>query len=278
MSEFRINARILFLGLLVFLLASGCAGKTIPAATSTTAPAAVPAATAASQPRAELDMEPIVRDFLANLPEGWGLAASQAVAKTKPFIVDVRQPDEYSQGFIESAVNIPLRELVRNLQAMPALDQDIVVVCSSGDRSAIGMAALQMLGYKKVKSIAGGMQAWQAAKLPVVTQPVPQRPSGSPPKVNADLQSTLDHYLTSVLPDGWGMISPSDLVEDQTRKSTLETEIQPETYDQGPSFLVDVSEPDEFAKGSLPKVINIPIRGLPDNLDKIPADKITLWF
>jgi rhodanese-related sulfurtransferase len=222
-------------------------------------------------------MEPIVRDFLANLPEDRGLTLSQVVAKAKPFIVDVRQPEEYSKGFIEGAVNIPLRELARSLQSLPAMDKDIAVVCDSGHRSAIGMAALQMLGYKKAKSIAGGLQSWQAAKLPLVTQPVPKRAAGPAPKVNADVQATLDHYLMKVLPEGWGAISPAALAEDQAKKSSLEMDIQPETYDQGPAVLVDVDEPNEFAKETLPKAINIPLRGLVDNLDKIPADKVTLW-
>ncbi len=266
----RIRKRILLLCLLMILVASGCAGEAKPTAAPTAAPT--------PKPGSPLVPKSVLRDFLSNMPDAYGLAVSQNVAKTKPFVVDVRQPEEYSQGFIEGAVNIPLRELVRNLQALPAMDQEVVLVDSSGHRSAIGMVALQMLGYKKAKSLAGGMQSWQIAKLPVVTQPVPQRPSGQSPKVDTGLQAALDRYLTSVLPDGWGVISPVSLAEDQQRKSSLEIEIQPETYDQGPSILVDVDEPDEFAKNTLPKAINIPFRELPDNLEKIPADKITLWY
>ncbi len=256
--------------LLIILVASGCAGE----AKLTAAPTAAPT----PKPGSPLVPKSVLRDFLSNMPDAYGLAVSQNVAKTKPFIVDVRQPDEYSKGFIEGAINIPLRELVRNLQALPAMDKEIVLVCNTGHRSALGMVALQLLGYKKAKSLAGGLPAWQTAKLPVVTQPVPDRPSGPPPKVDADLQAALDRYFTSVLPAGWGTIDPAGLAEDQKRKSTIETEIQPETYDQGASILVDVSEPAEFAKATLPKAINIPFRELLDNLEKIPADKITLWF
>ncbi len=279
MSRMGIKLLVL-LSLLLVLFASAC-GEVGPTAAPTAAPAHT--ATLAPQGRTDLDMTPIVRDFLANLPPDWNLVEGQVVATTKPFIVDVRQPDEYGQGFVAGAVNIPIRELAHNLQALPAMDKDIVVVCDSGHRSAIGMAVLQMLGYKNAKSLAGGLQAWQAAQLPIVTQPVPKPVSGPAPQVspaplvNADVQMTLDHYLAEVLPDGWGLITPAELVEDQALKSNLELEPQPDHYEQGASILVDVGEPDAFAKGSVPKAINIPLRGLPDNLAKIPEDKITLW-
>jgi rhodanese-related sulfurtransferase len=274
MSRMGIRSLVLA-SLLLAAVASACGGGVKPTAAPTGAPA--PTATLTPQAQTEFDMTPIVRDFLANLPSDWNLVEGQVVATSKPFIVDVRQQDEYSKGFIEGAVNIPIRELAHNLQELPAMDQDIVVVCDSGHRSAIGMTVLQMLGYKKAKSLAGGMQAWQAAKLPVVTEPVPKPAAGPAPQVNADVQATLDHYLAEVLPEGWGLMTPAELVEDQAKKSNLETEPQPDHYEQGASILVDVDEPEAFAKGSAPKAINIPLRGLADNLDKIPEDKITLW-
>ncbi len=224
-------------------------------------------------------MKPVLRDFLASLPADWHLTTSENVAKTKPFIVDVRQPEEYSQGFIEGAVNIPLRDLVQNLQALPAMDKDIVLVCDNGHRSAIGMAILQMLGYARAKSLADGMSAWQAAKLPVVTAPVPRRPVGQAPKVNAQLQAMLDYYLVHTLPFDWGIVDPAGLTDDQKLKPSSEMEIQPETFDQGPSLLVDVDEPDEFAKASLnpTKSINAPLRSLPDNLDNMPLQETINW-
>jgi rhodanese-related sulfurtransferase len=226
-----------------------------------------------------LDMKPVLRDFLAGLPADWHLATSEDVAKTKPFIVDVRQPEEYSQGFIDGAVNIPLRELAQNLQALPGMDKDIVLVCDNGHRSAIGMAILQMLGYSKAKSLADGMNAWQAAKLPVVTAPVPRRPAGPAPKVNAQLQAMLDYYLVHTLPFDWGIIDPAALTEDQKLKSSSEMDVQPETFDQGPSLLVDVDEADEFAKANLnpTKSINAPLRSLPASLENIPLQETINW-
>jgi rhodanese-related sulfurtransferase len=260
---------ILLLCLLVLGLASACTGAAAPVTTPTATP----------KPLGDQDMKAILRDFLANLPPDWNLIASQDVAKTKPVVIDVRQPDEYTQGFIEGAVNIPLRELARNLQALPALDKDIVVVCSTGHRAAIGMAVLQMLGYKKAKTLDGGLNAWRAAKLPVVTTPVPPRPTGPAPKVDAQVQAMLEYYLVHTLPFDWGVIDLAGLTDDQKRKSSAEIEIQPETFDQGPSLLVDVDEPEEFAKANLDptKSINAPLRRLPDSLDNIPLQEAINW-
>ncbi len=265
------TGRMLLLLCLVLLLSVvACGGGANPT------PLVVPATPTA---QGTLDMKPILSGFLANLPADEYLTTSQDVAKTKPFIVDVRPPEEYSQGFIEGAVNIPVRELAQNLQALPGMDKDIVVVCDNGHRSAIGMAILQMLGYTQAKSLADGMNAWQAAKLPVVTAPVPRRPAGPVPKVNAQLQAMLDYYLVHTLPFDWGIIDPAGLTEDQKLKSSSEMEIQPETFDQGPSLLVDVDEPEAFARANLnpTKSLNAPLRVLPDSLDNMPLQETINW-
>src|SRR4030067_600968 len=123
------------------------------------------------------------------------------------------------------------------------MDKDIVVVCNTGHRAAMGRAVLQMLGYKKAKSLDGGMQSWQAAKLQVVTAPIPPRPSGQAPKVNPQLGAMLDYYLVHTLPYDWCNIDAATLTPDQKRISSAESDIQPESFDQGPSLIVDVDEP-----------------------------------
>lgn len=278
MSRIRIP-RLVWLGLLlVAALIAGCSGNAPAPTTPTPTPApTVGAVTGSSAEQTVQIMTPVVRAFLSTLPKDWNLIAPQDVATKKPFIVDVRQPEEYKQGFVQGAVNIPLRDLVRNLQALPSLNQDIVVVCSTGHRSAIGMAILQMLGYSKAKSMTGGMQAWTAAKLPMVTQPAPQRAAGPVPQVDANVKGALDYYLTNMLPDTWGLIDSVGLVQDQAQKSSTELEAQPAIYSQGASILADVDEPAEFAKTTIDKAINVPLSGMPDNLTKLPVQTVTLY-
>jgi len=272
MSRFRLDKRFLFLCLLIILIVSACSNGTQPAVN--------PASTSEPQRNPNVDIKPDLRDFLAGLPADWNLVSSQDVAKLSPIIVDVRQPDEYNRGFIAGAVNIPLRELVKNLQALPGLDKDIVLVCNTGHRAAIGMAVLQMLGYRKAKTLDGGMQSWQAAKLAIVTTPVPPRPAGQAPKVNAQVQAMLDYYLVHTLPTDWGVIDAANLTADQKLSPSSAGEAMPETFDQGPSLLVDVDTPEEFGKSILSnftRAINLPLRQLPDTLDKMPLQETVDW-
>ena len=253
--------RVLLLCLGMVLPLGGCGRRT----QSPVAPAATKA-----QAVADLDLRPIVRNFLANLPADWNQTPAQAVATAKPFIVDVRQPDDYARGFIAGAVNIPLRQLALGLQALPAMDQDIVVVCNSGYRAAIGMETLQLLGYTKAKSLEGGMEAWRQAQLPTVTGHVPARPAGQAPTVDERLQAALNYYLVRTLPVYEGAIAPADLTRDQQSKSSMET-LQPDAYEQGPSFLMVVDGPEVFAKIHLTSgAMNFQLRELVDSVEALP--------
>ncbi len=120
------------------------------------------------------------------------------------------------------------------------------------------MAALQLLGYTNVKSMAGGLAAWKAANLPVASGTPPEAKAGKAPEVNPDLFAALDKYF-STLPDGWGTLAPAALNE------MLKTS-QP--------FQLDLRETKEIAEaGYIAGATNIPIRTLVKNLDKLPPDK-----
>jgi rhodanese-related sulfurtransferase len=84
------------------------------------------------------------------------------------FILDVREPSEWTQLHIPGATLIPLGELPNRLNELPK-DQEIVVVCRSGNRSAQGRDILLNAGFTKVTSMAGGMTQWQAEGLPIAT-------------------------------------------------------------------------------------------------------------
>lgn len=265
----RLTCQSLLLCLSTILMLSGCSDATRPTPTSTVAPE--------QQEQADLDMKVILREFLESLPANWNLTTPEELARMETFVVDVREPEEYAEGFIDGAVSIPVRELARSLQALPAMDKDIVAVCSNGHRSAVGMVVLQMLGYERAKSLDGGMQAWQQANLSVVSAPVPPRPAGPEPEVDSRLQEALDYYLGYTLPFDWGTIDAAGLTEDQNRKSSTELDPQAETFDQGRSAIVDVDDPVEFAKANLPKAINVPLRGLADSLDNMPLEEQIHW-
>lgn len=81
-----------------------------------------------------------------------------------PYVVDVREPREFSQGHIAEAQLVPLPKILSSEVKLPA-DRQIVLVCRSGRRSRRAAAALQHLGCMNVQVLQGGMLAWGAAGL-----------------------------------------------------------------------------------------------------------------
>ena len=105
---------------------------------------------------------------LTALPSTIDAATAASMQDAGAFVLDVREPDEWAAGHIDGATLIPLGELASRTAEVPQ-DQDIVVVCRSGNRSAQGRDILLAAGYPAVTSMDGGMNAWTAAGLPVVT-------------------------------------------------------------------------------------------------------------
>jgi rhodanese-related sulfurtransferase len=100
------------------------------------------------------------------------ISVAEAVAKREAgaFILDVRQLEEWNEVHIPDATLIPLGELAARVGELPR-DQEIVVVCRSGNRSAMGRDILRAAGFTQVTSMAGGVPGWQAAGHPIATGP-----------------------------------------------------------------------------------------------------------
>jgi rhodanese-related sulfurtransferase len=84
------------------------------------------------------------------------------------FILDVREQNEWDEGHVKGATLIPLGELPNRLTELPN-DQQIIVMCRTGKRSAQGRDLLFANGFTQVTSMAGGITAWSAAGLPTIT-------------------------------------------------------------------------------------------------------------
>lgn len=85
-------------------------------------------------------------------------------------IIDVRTSQEYADGHIPGAVNLPLDSLGFRLDELPS--GQLLAVCSMGGRSRQGAERLARLG-RSALSLRGGTKAWAAAGLPIVTGPEP---------------------------------------------------------------------------------------------------------
>src|SRR3954447_6436311 len=96
-----------------------------------------------------------------------GARAGKALVDSGALLLDVREPDEWQVEHAPDAVLIPMGQ-VRERQTELPRDRRIVVVCRSGGRSSAATDSLRAWGYDAV-NLAGGMCAWAAAGLPVVT-------------------------------------------------------------------------------------------------------------
>ncbi|PYX74680.1 MAG: MBL fold metallo-hydrolase [Acidobacteria bacterium] len=83
-------------------------------------------------------------------------------------VLDVRRQPEWDAGHLESATWWPLDNFK---VAPPEIDRDapLAVHCKSGYRSIIASSLLERAGFHHVLNVVGGFDAWQQAKLPVVT-------------------------------------------------------------------------------------------------------------
>lgn len=78
-------------------------------------------------------------------------------------IVDVREANEWRSGHIRGARHIPLGDLARRSSDVDG-SKPVVTVCRSGRRSLEAVRILQAAGIQDVRSMAGGMNAWQEAR------------------------------------------------------------------------------------------------------------------
>jgi rhodanese-related sulfurtransferase len=82
------------------------------------------------------------------------------------FVLDVRTPQEYAEGHVPGAVNVPQEQLASRLAEVPK-DKDVVIYCRSGRRSALAADVLAANGYSRLSHLEGDMNAWVAKGRPV---------------------------------------------------------------------------------------------------------------
>lgn len=84
-----------------------------------------------------------------------------------PLVLDVRNDGEIKEASIPHTVNIPLSELPRRFSEVPR-NRPIVIECATGCRSSVAASLMRREGYNNVTDLAGGIEAWKKAGLPVI--------------------------------------------------------------------------------------------------------------
>ncbi len=96
------------------------------------------------------------------------LAAERMAVAPAPLVVDVRSPAERTVKRIEGSLSVPCQELGERLGDLPH-DRPILVYCAGGYRSSLAASLMQRAGIHDVSEIAGGIAAWEAAKMPLAS-------------------------------------------------------------------------------------------------------------
>lgn len=115
-------------------------------------------------------------------------------------LLDVREPYEYEAARVEGSLNVPrgiletaceygYEETVPEL--VQARDRAVVVICRSGNRSALAARVMQDMGYANVYSLKTGLRGWNDYELPLIKQ------EGVP----LDLDSADDYFMPKLRPE-----------------------------------------------------------------------------
>lgn len=120
----------------------------------------------------------LVSDCLNNITEimPWDLE-EKLESNEQPLIVDIRERDEFDamhidgsilapRGILESCCDYDYDETIPQLAA--ARDKEVIVVCRSGNRSALAAFTMQLMGYKNVASLKTGLKGWNEYDQPLI--------------------------------------------------------------------------------------------------------------
>jgi rhodanese-related sulfurtransferase len=226
---------------------------------------AVPPTAVPPTPEPAPDFAVLYAQMIGALPQGYASIkpadVSTALAEaTPPFLLDVRDVAELEKdGYIKGAVNIPVRDVLKNLDKLPAPDGKIIVYCGSGQRGGMLTGVLRVLGYSNVVNMSGGLGGWKKAKLPVETGSMPAAAKAISTPIIADqaLYQALDESM-STLPDGF--------------LGTQAAKVNEALASATPPTVIDLRTADEVKSGGYIKgSINIPVVQLFTSLDKLPA-------
>ena len=100
-----------------------------------------------------------------------GLSTSNAVQlinRERAVVVDVSETEEFAQGHVGGAKNVPVGQLEQRLpEVVKNKTLPLILVCPNGARANRALAVAKKLGYEKAQVLAGGLKSWKEANLPV---------------------------------------------------------------------------------------------------------------
>jgi len=112
------------------------------------------------------EFEKLVQDIKRNIRE---IPVTETLERIKngATLIDVREDNEFADGHAAGAEHIGRGVIERDIVRLhPAKDEELVLYCGGGYRSALAAENLQKMGYTNVFSMRGGWTAWKEAGAP----------------------------------------------------------------------------------------------------------------
>src|SRR6266404_5507767 len=111
--------------------------------------------------------EKLVADAKKNINEIRPTDAATKMKSGDSVIVDVREKEEWDEEHIPDAIHMSRGMLELDIEEkVPDLNTTVITHCGGGGRSALAAESLQKMGYRNVRSMAGGFKAWKTVGLP----------------------------------------------------------------------------------------------------------------
>jgi rhodanese-related sulfurtransferase len=103
----------------------------------------------------------LIAEAKSRIPEVTADEVRERRARGDRFVLlDVREPNEWAMGRIPGAVHIPRGVMETTIESRVPREDEVVIYCASGNRSALAADVLQQMGYRKVSSMRGGIRGW----------------------------------------------------------------------------------------------------------------------
>jgi rhodanese-related sulfurtransferase len=158
-------------------------------------------------------------------------------------IIDMRNPEEFTDGHIEDAINLDYRsETFQNELSTLDRDKAYLIYCATGIRSGSALDMMAELAFREVYKILDGINAWKAEELPTI-------------------QETPAQIIESITPE-----EAFDLIQ--------------ENQDNPDFVIIDVQTPEEFVNRHIENAINIDYRSetFRDELNQLDKNKTYLIY
>ena len=91
------------------------------------------------------------------------------INKQEAVVLDVRPANEFSNGHLPNAINIPIKDFNNRVKELKKHQSSpIIIICKSGQSAGTAGQILNKEGFEEIYRLKGGMFEWQSANLPMV--------------------------------------------------------------------------------------------------------------